>query len=95
MFIAKLAASPLGMSEKTSFINFQLYPNPATYEFSVSSRNGKNTTLKIFNLTGQQVYQAAFQTETKVNVAGFPAGMYLVKITSEGKTETQKLTVTH
>ncbi len=94
-FIAKLSGTTLGIAEHQSASDdLQLYPNPAATEVILRSK-AKNSNLEIFNLTGQRIYESAFTSETKLNIAGYPAGLYIIKITSAGKTETRKLLVNH
>jgi len=73
-----------------------LYPNPSkTNSFSVVVPQGmKNASLRVSNLLGQQVYtqngleEGATARVTVSNVK--TAGVYLVSLTSEGKTATTK-----
>jgi hypothetical protein len=92
-FVAKLSGNILGKNENRKASSFTLYPNPATSEITIAG-NQKPGTLEIFSLTGRKVYETKLVFETKLKVTDWPAGMYLVKITSEGKTQTQKLLVT-
>ncbi|MFT5821055.1 MAG: hypothetical protein ACI8ZM_002304, partial [Crocinitomix sp.] len=85
--------------DKDKFVpNINLYPNPVkdagTVEFDLAS-NG-NVTLQIFNLSGQVVRQiTSKELEAGKNQIAFdandlPRGTYIVRLTSEGMSETTK-----
>jgi hypothetical protein len=75
---------------------FTLYPNPSkTNSFSVGVPQGmKKASITVSNLLGQKLYsQNDLQSgaTAKVNVSNVKtAGVYLVSLTSEGKTATTK-----
>lgn len=67
-----------------------LYPNPATNQFSISGvSSGK---VEIFDLSGAKVNETAIGDSRQISVA-LRSGMYLVKITSDGKTTVKKLAI--
>lgn len=69
-----------GISDLTS-TNFEVYPNPASNNVYISSANFTNSTLRIYDLIGNEVFHQAINTEvTEVPVHEFAKGMYLVKI---------------
>jgi hypothetical protein len=60
------------------------YPNPSTSSFTVNLKD-ETSELEIFNSNGQSVYKIVPEC-TKVTVEKtFPAGLYFVKATSNGK----------
>lgn len=70
-----------------------MYPNPVSgnvLHFS-STANG-NMSVQIFDIVGKEVINAKVINNT-INTANLNAGMYIVKITEEGKTATRKLVV--
>jgi hypothetical protein len=48
--------------------------------------------VQIFDLVGKEVLKSNVMNNT-VNVSGLNAGVYMVKITEEGKTATRKLVI--
>lgn len=79
-----LTAATTGI-EEVQRDDFMIYPNPASESFrmngSVSSK------WEIVDVNGRTVKSGVMQSETtEVNVADLSAGMYIVKVTSEGKT---------
>ena len=62
-------------------IKFQVYPNPATNNVYVSLANFTNTTLRMYDLIGNEVFHQVIKDEvTEVSVNQFAKGMYLIKI---------------
>ncbi len=57
-----------------------IYPNPATTEITITAPDMINT-LIITNLVGQTIFNQKTNTQqVEVDVSGFPAGVYFVKI---------------
>jgi ribosomal protein L24E len=60
---------------------FQVYPNPASNNVYISVANFTNTTLRMYDLIGNEVFHQVIKNEvTEVSVNQFAKGMYLVKI---------------
>lgn len=60
----------------------EIYPNPATDEFSFElPKDINNDILEIYSANGAVIYQQKVQTGTnKINIESLPAGIYLVRI---------------
>jgi hypothetical protein len=71
----------------------KMYPNPLKGNtlFLTSTANA-NMSVQIFDVLGKEVLKSNVINNT-VNVAGLNAGVYIVKITEEGKTATRKLVI--
>ena len=70
----------------------KVYPNPVTGgKFFISSEANTEKTVVIFDVLGKQVLNTT-ATES-VNVSNLKGGVYIVKITEEGKTATRKLVI--
>ncbi len=72
---------------------FSMYPNPLkgnTLNFSSNANSAKS--VQIFDVVGKEVVKAN-TTNNTLNVANLNAGVYIVKVTEEGKTATRKLVV--
>jgi hypothetical protein len=67
--------------------SIRIYPNPAFNEVSVNLQlTGKKTSVAIYNVVGQLIYESLIQKEkTQIDLNGFANGVYLVKITENGK----------
>lgn len=72
--------------------NVSIYPNPATEIVHISTDIDSN--ISILNLAGQTVYSTqAKSTSTVITVSDINAGVYIVSITSEGKSYKSKLII--
>ena len=71
----------------------KMYPNPLKGNtlFLTSAANA-DMSVQIFDLLGKEVTKANVINNT-INVANLQAGIYVVKITEEGKTATRKLVI--
>lgn len=70
-----------------------VYPNPATGStLYVTSYNSIEKTVAVFDVLGKQVINTTTVNGT-VNITNLNAGVYIVKVTEEGKTATRKLVV--
>ena len=70
--------------DKTSKII--LSPNPATTQFSVSSRHGIIKEIEIYDVLGQKVFSEQLSTDNyqlTVDVSKWNSGMYFVKVRGE------------
>ena len=76
-----------------------VYPNPASNEVNIRWNNGAyNTTgtLKVYNMTGQQVYAAETESNSsalQLSVNGWPAGVYSIQLTTSGSRVIQQLVI--
>lgn len=70
-----------------------MYPNPLKGDtlFFTSTANA-NKSVQIFDILGKEVLSSK-EINSTMNVSGLAAGVYLVKITEEGKTATKKLVI--
>lgn len=70
-----------------------MYPNPLKGNtlFLTSTANAAMS-VQIFDLLGKEVLKSNVMNNT-INVSGLNAGVYMVKITEEGKTATRKLVI--
>ncbi len=84
-------AYTLGVKEN-NIAGLKVYPNPVTGgKFFISTDANTTKSVAIFDVLGKQVVNTT-ATET-VNVSNLKAGVYIVKITEEGKTATRKLVI--
>lgn len=87
------AANSCALSVKENQIaGLNIYPNPVTNgKFFISTDANAEKSVVIFDVLGKQVVKTT-ATES-VNVSNLNAGVYIVKITEEGKTATRKLII--
>ncbi|MEO8405112.1 MAG: T9SS type A sorting domain-containing protein [Chitinophagaceae bacterium] len=91
--------SPIRMIRisKDQAINVVTYPNPVTNELRVTipqTWQGKKVSYEIFNTNGRVINRtesgSSSQTEA-INASSFSPGVYVVKVTCNGETATQKI----
>jgi hypothetical protein len=88
-----LADVTLSSNSFDTINGLSMYPNPLSGNtlFLTSTANAPMN-VQIFDLLGKEVVKADVVNNT-VNVAKLTAGVYVVKITEEGKTATRKLVI--
>lgn len=70
-----------------------IYPNPVSNDvFFIETALNLEKNIVIYDILGKQVLNTT-TTSTEVNVGGLNNGIYLVKITEEGKTAVKKLVI--
>ena len=73
-----------GIIENSFASSINLFPNPATNQLTMDNGKLKMENVKIYDLTGREVYSENHQTpnanpEISINVSKFPTGMYVVR----------------
>jgi hypothetical protein len=83
----------LSTSDFNAIDGLTMYPNPLKGNtlFLTSTANA-NMSVQIFDVLGKEVLKSNV-INNAVNVSGLNAGVYIVKITEEGKTATRKLVI--
>ena len=71
----------------------KMYPNPLKGNtLYLTSTANAEMSVQIFDIVGKEVVKSNVMNNT-VNVSGLNAGVYIVKVTEEGKTATRKLVI--
>jgi hypothetical protein len=91
---AYVTTSTLVLSVKQNEISgLTIYPNPVTKgTLYISSNNASAKSVAIFDVLGKQVLNAK-TSNNAVNVSSLKGGVYILKITEDGKTDTRKLII--
>lgn len=73
---------------------FNIYPNPSngTVKINFENANDKHD-VTIFSVSGQKVFEKEYNNTAAAAVNNLQKGIYLVKVTKEGKSTTKKLIV--
>lgn len=83
--------SGLGVNNE-NISDISVYPNPASSVVNVT--NVANTTVDIFDITGQLVYTKNVVSEIEqINVSDFNAGIYIINITNDMTTVSKRLII--
>lgn len=78
--------------KQNSIEGLKVYPNPVVDgKLYINSTANASKAVVIYDVLGKQVVNTT--TQNAVNVSNLNAGVYIVKITEEGKTATRKLVI--
>ena len=70
----------------------KMYPNPAKNNLFIETALNSDINVSIIDVLGKEVINSKVSNNA-VNISGLTSGMYIVKITEEGKTSTKKLII--
>jgi len=95
--VVELDGAGIGVVETTTAENtFNIYPNPAKDFVKVSTDNGQQTTVKIYNTLGMLVetrLATSATNEIEINVSEYNPGIYFINISNEEYNVTKKIVV--
>ena len=87
-----LGGYTLGVKQN-SISGLRVYPNPVTNgNLFISSDSNETKSVAVYDVLGKQVLRTVV-TNQPINVSSLNSGVYIVKITEEGKTATRKLVI--
>lgn len=87
-----LGSYTLGLNQN-AIAGLKVYPNPVTNgTLYISTQANAERTVQIYDILGKQVVNKVTSNEV-INVSNLNAGVYIVKITEEGKTASRKLVI--
>lgn len=90
--IVPLGTFTLGVNQN-SIPGLSVYPNPVTNgNLYITSTNNAAKAVVVYDVLGKEVAKATV-TDQPVNVSSLKGGVYIVKITEDGKTATRKLVI--
>jgi len=78
-----------------NFVQARIYPNPASEFLNIELVSGNaSKSISITSLSGQKMFSGEFAgSSTQLDVSRYAKGIYLVSVTSDHKTNTQKLVI--
>lgn len=83
-----------GINETANVGGVKVFPNPAENLIAVQVKKYDNATVRIFDVTGNEIYNAQLnEMNTTVDVSNYAAGLYLVKVEGKDFSYSEKLTV--
>ena len=71
---------------------FSIYPNPSHGKFNISLPSKAEFSYAIYDLNGRLLQQKE-KSNTQISVQNLASGLYLLRVSSEGKTATKKLII--
>ena len=79
---------------ETEDVNVMIYPNPAKDVVRLSTYNGQQTTVRIYNVLGMMIEEIEIiSNEIEINVSDYNPGIYFFNIQSEEFNVTKKIIV--
>jgi Secretion system C-terminal sorting domain len=78
--------------QQNSISGLKVYPNPAKDVLYISSDNNTTKQVEVYDVLGKVVLNTK-ATNAPINIASLNRGVYVVKVTEEGKTATRKLVI--
>ncbi|WP_329806982.1 T9SS type A sorting domain-containing protein [Flavobacterium facile] len=82
----------LSSSSFSQINGLKMYPNPTKNNLFIETALNSDINVSIVNMLGKEVVNTKVVNNT-VNVSNLTSGIYIVKITEEGKTSTKKLII--
>lgn len=84
----------LGIANTESSLNVSVCPNPASDYITIQGLDNAPASIQIFDAASRMIAnQQVCGANASVSIQGFAAGNYIVRITQQGRTSTQKLIV--
>ncbi|MBP7808991.1 MAG: T9SS type A sorting domain-containing protein [Bacteroidia bacterium] len=68
----------LGINSTNAITDFNFYPNP-TKDFIIINSTVNTASIKLFNALGELVYEGLTDSETKIDISNFSAGIYFAE----------------
>ena len=85
-----IISSPTDVEEHYSNNSFKLYPNPVNEKFIVENDQVVNQ-YEIYNILGEMIAGLKVNSNTfEVDATGMPAGVYFIRLNSEGLVQTKR-----
>jgi hypothetical protein len=78
-----IVLSASGVKDQDPPFSVEVFPNPAAGLMTIEAKDHKANTLKIFDLSGQEVAKKQFTGKTKVDVSTFRKGLFLIEVFDE------------
>jgi len=90
-----LSPSIIGINNEIKKTDIRIYPNPLIGEYINIESSIELTKIEVFDLLGKKYYESGPIKiyNYKLSLNGYPKGMYLVKLHSEGKNLTNKILI--
>jgi hypothetical protein len=82
--------SPMATNQN-QILGLQVYPNPTKNILNIVTDSNSIKNVQIYDMIGKKVL--TINTDNEVNVSSLTPGLYLAKITEEGKTSTRKVVI--
>ena len=94
--VARNSSTPVNLcstmgTNQNQISGLQVYPNPTKNILNITTDLNSTKNIEIYDMVGKKVLVENIQTQ--LNVSSLVTGMYIVKITEDGKTSTKRLAI--
>ncbi|MEQ9297871.1 MAG: FG-GAP-like repeat-containing protein [Cyclobacteriaceae bacterium] len=73
--------------------NWQIYPNPMTSATLIEAKCSSQIHMELMDLSGRILRSTTFQNAYQLNRGDLPSGVYILRLTTQGKSTTKKLII--
>ncbi|MBP7463824.1 MAG: T9SS type A sorting domain-containing protein, partial [Bacteroidales bacterium] len=89
----KMPLSDFVSVDPANIAGLKIFPNPATDVLNIA--NAENADVQIFNITGQMIHRISNASALEsISTENMPQGTYIIKITKDNLTRTEKVVIT-
>lgn len=86
--------TPLTNTEEiVALTGLKIFPNPAQERLQISLQDENRSTVSLLDGQGRRLLQTVFQSQTELNIAALPAGLYWLEITTSQGTARQPVVI--
>ncbi len=92
--------SSTGIANSFSDNGIIIYPNPSSGKFQVQSSKLQVSSLEVYNVLGEKVYQVgnlqiSSSSNFQIDLSKEPVGIYFIQMLTEGNVYTRKIMISH
>lgn len=80
----------IGISELATLQGVSLYPNPSNGLINITVPGTERYTVEVFNVLGEKVVTTAINGNSMLDLSGYTAGVYMVRVSSNDATMTKR-----
>lgn len=81
----------VGIEEEAALVQVQLLPNPVQDLLTITSGNSTVLSVQVVDMAGRVALNAAGNTQTTIDVAALPAGIYVVQVFTNNGTAVRRV----
>ncbi len=83
----------IGLQELTELSGVTMYPNPTKGILRINSEKSEKLTIEVINMLGEQMMTTTFSGNTTLDLSGYAAGVYNVRVSNGTSSTVQRITL--